>query len=550
MKTNLLTVPGLALGLGLMGAADAWGCTSLIAARGATAPGEGTLITYAADSHTLYGELYRQAAADHPAGAMRPVVEWDTGKHLGEIPEVSHTYATIGNMNEHGLTIAESTWGGRPELAGSGLIDYGSLIYITLQRAKTAREAIDVMTSLVKEHGYASEGESFSIADPQEVWVMELIGKGKTDSGAVWVARRVPDGHISGHANHARIHRFPQNDPETLYSPDVIDFARAQGYFTGKDEDFDFSRAYAVTDAGALRGCDARVWSYFRRFTPEGTMEAYLPWILEGKGEPMPLWVKPSKELTSSDLKEMMRDHFEGTPFDMTQDIGAGPFDVPYRWRPMGFTVDSVEYTHERAIATQQTGFSFVSSMSAERPEAMKGILWFGVDDANTCVYVPVFNSTDTIPPALDGKTADLLTLSWDSMFWVNNFVANQAYNRYSQMIPDIRRVQGGLEKAIGEAVDASQAEIASLPYPEAQARLREVTLSWTDKATKDYRALGEYLLVKFLDGNIKKQNEDGSFKRSETGMPVQPEFGGYNERYFRSIVEDAGERLRVPEIK
>lgn len=550
MKTNIIPGLGLALSLGLCAAPDAGACTSLIATPGATAPGEGTLITYAADSHTLYGELYRQPAADHAKGAMRKVVEWDTGKLLGEIPEVAHTYATIGNMNEHGLTIAESTWGGRHELAGSGLIDYGSLIYITLQRARTAREALDVMTDLVKTYGYASEGESFSIADPNEVWVLEIIGKGKSDPGAVWVARRVPDGYISGHANHSRIHTFPLNDPETLYSPDVIDFARKQGYFTGKDKDFDFSRAYAVTDAGALRGCDARVWSYFNRFTPKGEMDNYLPWILEGKGEVMPLWVKPEKALSSTDLKEMMRDHFEDTPLDMTKDIGAGPFDVPYRWRPMGFTVDSVEYTHERAIATQQTGFSFVSSMSADRPEAMKGILWFGVDDANTCVYVPVFNSTDVVPPALDGKTADLLTLSWDSMFWVNNYVANQAYNRYSQMIPDIRRVQGGLESAIVDAVAASREEIKDMSYADAQGRLRDLTLSWTDKATKDYKALGDFLLVKFMDGNIKKQNEDGSFKRSETGMPVQPEFGGYNERYFRSIVEDAGERLRVPEIK
>ena len=550
MNANIITGLGLAMSLGLGAAHDAGACTSLIASPGATVPGEGSIITYAADSHTLYGELYRQPAADHPAGAMRRVVDWDSGTFRGEIPEVAHTYATIGNMNEHGLTIAESTWGGRPELEGSGTIDYGSLIYITLQRARTAREALKVMTDLVKDHGYASGGESFSIADASEVWILELIGKGKSDPGAVWVARRVPDGYISGHANHSRIHTFPLNDPETVYSPDVIDFARSQGYFSGKDEDFDFSRAYAVTDAGALRGCDARVWSYFNRFAPEGSMERYLPWILEGKGEIMPLWVKPAKALTATDLKEMMRDHFEGTPLDMTCDIGAGPFDVPYRWRPMGFTVDSVEYTHERAIATQQTGFSFVSSMSAERPEAMKGILWFGVDDANTCVYVPVFNSTDTVPAALDGKTADLLTLSWDSMFWVNNYVANQAYNRYSQMIPDIRRVQGGLETAIGEAVDKAGKEIAGLPYDQATSRLRDLTLYWTDKATKDYKALGDFLLVKFMDGNIKKQNADGSFTRSETGMPVQPAFGGYNERYFRSIVEDAGERLRVPEVK
>ena len=358
-RTILSTIAALAVAVA---APEASACTSLIAAPGATADGS-SIITYAADSHTLYGELYRQPAADHAAGTMRPVVEWDTGKLLGEIPEAPHTYATIGNMNEHGLTIAESTWGGRPELEGSGIIDYGSLIYITLQRAKTAREAIDVMTGLVRDYGYASSGESFSIADADEVWVMELIGKGKADKGAVWVARRVPEGYISGHANHARIHKFPLKDKNTIYSPDVIDFARKQGYFSGKDKDFDFSLAYAVTDAGALRGCDARVWAYFRRFAPQAEIDAYIPWIMEGKGEPMPLWVKPVKPLTAADLKSMMRDHFEGTHLDMTKDIGAGPFECPYRWRPMGYTVDGQEYTHERAIATQQTGFSFVADI-------------------------------------------------------------------------------------------------------------------------------------------------------------------------------------------
>ncbi len=527
--------------------ADADACTSLIAGPGATDTGS-SMITYAADSHTLYGALYKQDATDHRPGAMRKVVEWDTGRLLGEIPEAEHTYATIGNMNEHGLTIAESTWGGREELEGSGLIDYGSLIYITLQRAKTAREAVDIMTGLVRDYGYASSGESFSIADPSEVWLMELIGKGKADKGAVWVARRVPDGHISGHANHARIHTFPLDDPETLYSPDVISFARKQGYFKGKDKDFDFSKAYAVTDAGALRGCDARVWSYFNRFAPEGSMDAYLPWILEGKGEPLPLWVKPAQKLSASDLKWMMRDHFEGTPLDMTKDIGAGPFDCPYRGRPMEYTVDGQKYTHERAIATQQTGFSFVADMNKARHEAMRGILWFGVDDANTCAYVPVFNSANVVPRSLDEATADLYTLSWDAMFWVNNYVANQAYNRYSQMIPDIRRVQSGLEDAMTQDVADGARLIEGMGYADAQARLNRLTDYWAQKTTADYKALGDYLFVKYLDGNIKKER-DGAFARTAEGMPEQPVFGGYNERYFRSIVDDAGERLKVVEV-
>lgn len=526
---------------------DADACTSLIAAKGATADGS-VMVTYAADSHNLYGELYNQPAADHPAGTMRKIVEWDTGKPLGEIPEVPHTYATIGNMNEHGLAIAESTWGGREELAGTGIIDYGSLIYVTLQRAKTAREAIKVMTNLVKDYGYASSGESFSIADPDEAWVMELIGKGKADKGAVWVARRVPDGHISGHANHPRIHKFPLKDKtgETIYSPDVIKFARSQGYFNGKDEDFDFSKAYGVTDFGALRGCDARVWAYFNKFSKG--MDAYLPWIDRAEGEPMPLWVKPDSLLTASDMKWMMRDHFERTPYDMTNDIGAGPYKVPYRWRPMTFTVDSVEYTHERAIATQQTGFSFVAQLRGDLPAYLRGLLWFGTDDANTSVYLPVFCSVKKAPAQL--AHGDINTLDWNSNFWVNNYVANQAYNRYSLMIPDIRRVQSKLERDIEEDVRVAIEQIPAFSDEEICHNLtQDLADIWAERATTEYKKLGDYLFVKFLDGNMKKTDADHNFVKSEHGMPVYPEFPGYDDRYFRTIVDDAGPRLRVNKI-
>lgn len=532
----------------ILSAAQAWACTSLIAAKGATADGS-VMVTYAADSHNLYGELYTQPAADHPAGSVRKIVEWDTGKPLGEIPEAPHTYATVGNMNEHGLTIAESTWGGREELAGTGLIDYGSLIYVTLQRAKTAREALKVMTDLVSEHGYASSGESFSIADPDEAWVMELIGKGKAGKDAVWVARRVPDGYISGHANHPRIHKFPLKDKsgETIYSPDVIKFARSQGYFNGKDEDFDFSKAYAVTDFGALRGCDARVWAYFNKF--KSGMDEYLPWIDRAEGEPMPLWVKPDSLLTATDMKWMMRDHFEDTPYDMTGDIGAGPYKVPYRWRPMTFTVDSVEYTHERAIATQQTGFSFVAQLRSDLPPYLRGLLWFGTDDANTNVYLPVFCSVKRAPAQL--AHGDINTIDWNSNFWVNNYVANQAYNRYSQMIPDIRRVQGQLERDIAEDVRVALEQIPEFSDTEICEQLtQDLADIWAERATTEYKKLGDYLFVKFMDGNIKKTDENHNFIKSEYGMPVYPNFGGYDERYFRSIVDDAGPRLRVNTIK
>ncbi len=526
-------------------AADA--CTSLIAAKGATADGS-TMITYAADSHTLYGELYKQPAADHAPGEMREVRDWDSGRHLGYIPQPAHTYARTGNMNEHGVTIAESTWGGRPELAGSGIIDYGSLIYIALERSRTAREALEVMTSLVDKYGYASEGESFSIADPDEVWIMEMIGKGKSDPGAVWVARRVPDGYISGHANHARIHTFPlKGDKNTLYSPDVISFARKQGLYDGADRDFDFSRTYAVTDLGALRGCDARVWAYYNKFLPKGSADAWLPWITRGEGEVMPLWVKPSRPVSADDLKWMMRDHFEDTPLDMTSDPGAGPYKVPYRWRTLTYKVDGKTYTHERAIATQQTGFSFVSNMRADRHPAMRGVLWFGVDDANTCVYIPVFNSNSVVPRELAEGNGDMYNLSWDAMFWVNNYVANQAYNRYSQMIPDIRRVQSRHESALTAAVDSVAATLTpDTDYSAARATLDGMTLRAAADVTRDYKALGDYLLVKYLDGNVKKESAPGEFVRTPEGTPAYPDFPGYDEQYYRSIVDSEGDRLRV----
>ncbi len=522
-------------------------CTSLIAAKGATADNS-VMITYAADSHNLYGELYTKPGGKHAPGTMRQVVDWDSNKPLGEIPEAEETYSRVGNMNEHGLAITESTWGGREELAGTGIIDYGSLIYITLERAKTAREALKIMTDLIDKYGYASSGESFSIADPDEAWILELIGKGKADKGAVWVARRIPDGYISGHANHPRIHKFPLKDKnkETIYSPDVIKFARQQGYFDGKDEDFDFSKAYAVTDFGALRGCDARVWAYFNKFAPG--MDAYLPWIDRAEGEPMPLWVKPSRPLTDTDMKWMMRDHFEDTPYDMTKDVGAGPYAVPYRWRPMTFKVDGKEYTHERAIATQQTGFSLVAQLRGDLPESMRGLLWFGTDDANTCVYLPIFCSVKEAPAQL--AKGDVNTFSWDSNFWVNNVVANQAYNRYSQMIPDIRRVQKQLEDSIATDVKVAIEQIPEFD-PELQATLtQDLADIWAKKATDAYRHLGEFLFVKFMDGNMKKTDADGTFMKSEHGTPLYPDFPGYDdERYFQNIVRETGDRLRVREI-
>lgn len=531
------------------GTAASLACTSLIAAKGATADGS-VMITYAADSHTLYGDMPALEGRTHAPGEMRKVFDWDSGRYLGEIPQPAVTYSRIGHINEHGVALAESTWGGRQELWGdtTAVIDYGSLIYIALERAKTAREAIGIMTSLVRQYGYASEGESFSIADPNEAWIMEMIGKGPDRKGAVWVARRIPDGYISGHANNPRIHTFPLDDPETLYSPDVIDFAREKGYYSGPDSLFSFSKAYQQYDHGCLRGCDARVWSFFNRFAPDAAAP-FLPWAMQGDGEPMPLWVKPDKTIDCRQMQWMMRDHYEGTPMDMTTDIGAGPFDVPYRWRPMNFNVDSVEYFHERAIATQQTGFSFVAQCDAGAPEGMQATLWFGCDDANTTVYSPVYCSMTSVPLAFKEGNGDLYNISRTAAFWAHNLVANQAYNRYSQMIGDIRAVQNRLEDKHAQQHALLRQNVASLPLDKQREMLTYFSHNMADTATAEFFALNDFLSVKYLDGNIKAQNPDGSFLLTPDGVPASPKFGGYNDRYFRSIVNETGDKFKTKQL-
>ncbi len=544
-RTRSFTAAALIIGV----AAPVLACTSLLVGKNASTDGS-TIITYAADSHVLYGELYHQPAADHPKGAKREIREWDTNKHLGYIPEVEHTYSVTGNMNEKQLAISESTWGGRPELVDTtGIMDYGSLIYVTLQRAKTAREAIKIMTDLVQTHGYASSGESFSIADPNEIWIMDLIGKGSAEKGAVWVARRIPDNAIAGHANNPRIHKFSMKDKEnTLYSKDVISFARKKGYFNGKDEDFSFSNVYAPADFSAHRGCDARVWSFFNRYA-EG-MDKYVEFVSGGNhdAEVLPLYVIPTQKLSVQNVKDMMRDHYEGTPFDMTKDVGAGPWDVPYRFRPMTFKVDGKEYTNERAIATQQTGFSFVAQMRSWLPNEIGGILWFGVDDADFTVYNPMYCAMTAIPECYAVGNGDLYNLSWTAAFWVHNWVANQAYSRYSLMIPDIRKVQSGLENELNDNQKRVEEHALAL-YKESPDKaikyLNDYSKEVSLKSTTQFRKLGEFLLVKFLDGNRKKET-NGVFKRTDENYPASPDFPGYNERYYRSIIEDAGERLQV----
>ncbi len=508
-------------------------------------------MTYAADSHSLYGELYHQPAADHAPGAMRKVVEWDTGKPLGEIPEVAHTYNVVGNMNEHQLVIAESTWGGRKECmdtTGTAIIDYGSLIYITLQRARTAREAIKIMDDLVQKYGYASSGESFSIADKDEVWVMELIGKG-AEKGAVWVAVRIPDGAISGHANQPRIRRVDFKDKKNvMYSKDLVDFARRKGWYSGKDKDFSFADVYEQYDYGTLRGCDARVWSFFRRFNKDA--DKYFAWCNGESTEPMPLYIFPDEpgKITVANMAERMRDHFEDTPFDMTGDIGAGPYHVPYRWRPMDYEVDGKTYMHERAVATQQTGWSFISQSRPQYPDAVGGILWFGTDDANTCVYMPFRGSMTEIPWEVRKGNGDMNTYSDTANFWMTNRVANQAYNRYDQMIGDIRKVQSGLEDLfrVGAAKeDETLLSLLESGGTQAVAQAANTRAAHVAKlATDAYRELDRFLVVRFMDGNRKKLDDRGKFIYSEHGMPVYPEFPGYDKTYFEQIVRSTGDHF------
>lgn len=551
-KRVILTALAIAI-TGVYASFSAFACTSLLVGKKASTDGS-TFISYAADSHTLYGALAHLPAADHKTGAMRDIRDWDDGTFHGQIPEVAHTYSVIGNMNEHQLSITESTFGGRHELADStGIMDYGSLIYVTLQRASTAREAIKVMTDLVAKYGYCSEGESFSIADPNEIWVMEMVGKAGKSKGAVWVAIRIPDDCISGHANQSRIHRFPLNDKENcLYAKDVISFARKMGYYSGKDADFDFSATYCPADFSELRGCDARVWAWFNRYSSD--MDKYLPYINGKKGaEIMPLYIRPNRKVSVRDVQNMMRDHFEGTPFDMTKDHGAKLlYDLPYRWRPMTFKVDGVEYTNERAIATQQTGFVLVSQMRSWLPNAIGGVHWFGVDDANTAVFIPMYCCMTTIPKSYDAETADLYTFSTESAFWVNNWVANQAYSRYSYMIKDIRRVQSEIEDSFASRQPALEAEALNLYKQDpskAVAMLNEYSNKEAQKATARYLQLAQYLLVKYLDGNMKRE-KDGKFERSKTGYPVYPQFPGYPEEYYKAIISDskAAENLKVVE--
>jgi dipeptidase len=535
----LVHAAALLVGLAAIPSGDAAACTNFLITKAASADGS-TMITYAADSHSLYGELYFWSEARHRRGTKRAIIEWDTQELVGHIDEVRDTYRVVGNMNEHQVAIGETTFGGREELVNeAGGIDYGSLIYVTLQRAKTARGAIDIMTELVARHGYKSSGESFSISDPNEVWIMEMIGMGEGRKGAVWVARRIPEGSVSAHANQARIRQFPLDDPEnTLYSDNVISFAREKGYFDGPDEDFSFSDAYSPADFGARRFCDARVWSFYRRIAP--SQDFSIDYVKSVRGaQPLPLWIRPDEKISLSDVMDLMRDHFEGTELDMTKGVGAGPHACPYRWRPLTWELDGRRYLNERATATQQTAFSFVSQSRSWLPDEVGGVLWFGVDDTDSTVYVPMYTGISKVPHGFAVGTGDFETFTWESAFWVFNHVSNFSYLRYNDMHQDVRRVQKQLENQFIEdqaAVDADALRGRDRCGYFCRRRLTRYTSKVADMTVRRFKRLGEELLVKYLDGNV----------RDEQGEVTHPP---YDDDWYRRIVEESGDHFEVIEI-
>ena len=536
-------------------------CTNFLITKGASKDGS-VMITYSADSHVLYGELYFWPAKNWPTGTMVDVYEWDTGKFMGKIPQISHTYSVVGNMNQHQLSIGETTYGGRPELVDStGVMDYGSLIYMTLQRAKNAREAIQTFSRFVTDYGYASSGESFSIADANEAWILELIGKGPGKKGAVWVARRIPDGYISGHANHPRITTFPLADGiksitskdlskifnpeiETVYSYDVIDVARSYGWFNGADAEFSFSDTYAPLDFSGARFCEARVWSGFNAVNNK--MGQYLDYAMgENLNNRMPLWIKPDNKIGVKEVMSMMRNYYQDTPMDMTKDLGAGPYGSTVRWRPMEWKVDNQTYIFERAISTQQTGFSFVAQSRSWLPDPVGGLFWFGVDDTYYTVYSPIYCGITRVPEAYAVGNGDMMTFSETSGFWVFNQVTNFAYSRTSLLINDLQNKQKELEDGYMKEtvnVDKTAADLYKKNPAEAVKYLTAYSVKAGNKTVTQWKELYKFLFTKYVDGNVKeKQPVPAGFNRVNPKI-TQP---GYSEEWYRAIVKSTGDKFK-----
>lgn len=535
----------------LLGTTTADACTSFLVGKNASADGS-AFITYNQDSYGMYGRLEYFPAMRHTKGTMRRIVDGDTNRYLGQIAEAEQTYAVMGYINEFQVGITETTFGGRPELVDpKGVIDYVSLMTIALQRAKTAREAIEVMTSLVQEYGYASSGESFSIADPNEVWILEMIGKGPEEKGTVWAAVRIPDDCIACHANHSRIHHFDLKDKKNvMYSKDVISFARKRGFFKGKDTEFSFSEAYAPADFGALRFCEARAWSFYNRWV-EG-MDRYLNAVDGyhiGKAEPMPLYFKPKKKLSLHDVMDSMRDHYEGTPFDVTKDAGSGPGCMPYRPTPLTWEYEGKQYFNERPISTQQTASTCVVQIRASLPNEVGGILWFGNDDPNMVPYTPVYCSATQAPQCYDLKEANDVTFSWNSAFWLQNWVSNMTYPRYSQLFPSLEAARKELEADYAKQqaqVEQKALQLLKEDPARAKAYLTDYSAQCANNMMKRWKQLGEYLIVRYNDMTTKPE-KDGKYIMTPDGLATTPERPGFSNEYKKVIINETGEKFKMP---
>ena len=509
-----------------------------------------TFCTYSADSYYLYGELSFYPETSYSKNTRTKIYGWDTHKFQGEIDQVANTYAVLGNLNEHQVCITESTFGGRKELVDTtGILDYGNLIYITLQRAKTAIEAIQVMSDLVTRYGYCSSGETFTIADPNEIWIMEMIGKGPDIKGAVWVAQKLPDDCISVHANHSRITTIDMNDRTNCrYSKDVISFAKEKGYFDGKNKDFSFSDAYDPMSFNARRFCDARIWSIYKKVAKE--TEKYVDYVLGGSEERLPLWVKPDKKVSLLALKNLMRDHFENSPLSLAKDPGSEPFGAEYRFEPRTWEVDGKKYFNENPIASPKNAFSFVAQMRNWLPDKIGGVLWFGVDDATFTVYVPIYCGTTQVPYCFRKGNGSLLKFSWDAAYWVFNWVSGMAYSKYKYIAPDIQKTQADFEQKLEDNLEVVEVAAQSLYKKSPDYANRFLTEYSENQATlmmNRWKELGEFLMVKYTDGNI-KQERKGRFIDNGWGVPENIQTPGYSEKYYRDIIEATGNKYELIE--
>lgn len=528
----------------LLASSGAFACSNLIVGKKASVDGS-VMVSYNADDYGMFGHLCHYPAGTHPKGSMRQIYDWDSGVYHGEIEEAPVTYNVIGNINEFQLSIGETTYGGREEMVDStGILDYGSLIYVTLQRAKTAREAISVMTSLVEKYGYNSEGETFSICDPNEAWIMEMQGTGAGSKGVVWVAMRIPDDAICAHANQSRIGKFNMKDKKNvLYSKNVISYARKMGWFNGKDSEFSWKNTYAFPDFSGRRFCDARVWSFFNHYADD--FDRYLPWALgkDKDAEDMPLWIVPNRKLSVADVENGMRDHYEGTALALdTTSIGGGIYEMPYRPTPLTFTVDGKQYFNERPISTQQTAFTFVSQLRSWLPLEIGGVLWFGNDDANMVAYTPVYCGNTVQPACYNTKGADAVTFSSDNAFWLCNMVSNMVYPRYSQLFPELKAVRDSLETsyfANQTSIEKQAADLYKTDKAAALKLLNNYSNSKADEMLVSWKHLATRIIVKYNDMAVKKE-KDGKLLQSVT----RP---GYPASFGRKLVKETGDWYAVP---